>query len=583
VALSYARRGRPVFPLKPVGKEPLTKRGHLDATTDESRITAWFNRWPNANIGIPTGKRSGFLVLDVDHPPTLDALEAEHGKLPATRTHATGNGGIHYLFRYPAGAEIRNSAGKLGDGLDVRGEGGYIVVPPSRTARPYEVLDRLPLADPPAWLIEALRESHRDRGGGAGGTTAIIADNDGPAIFEGTRDDTLTRIAGRLHDGTRTLDQLAADLMAINEARCQPPLPERQVLKTARSIHARPPCKPAPATTPEALEVLDQIEAVLWQIRWRGMGELSARDVYVALMIIARRYGTRIPAGVRVSISVRALALAAGVSKPTVIKAVRRLMDAGLIRKDDSDRSGTQAGAFVLLEQRATLYHSPTTEHLRKGEEASGKGLRAPRLRWSAPVFERVGDEMIRTTILRLGKGCGAVIDALERAGGSATVEELADALHKSRTRDLRRRLITRLVSAGVVECSSNTVSLAADWMEALNRERELTGEIAAYQRDMSRYARERDAYRNRRGLRPDRAPSEREMQHRRESYPERRRQYIAAAIARLFAERPEYRTRRTGQITCAIARFIESDFPLGQDGYPKDAEVEALLDGVAA
>jgi hypothetical protein len=142
-ALRYAGRGWPVFPCVPGGKEPLTRHGHLDATTDRSRITAWWNRWPGANIGIPTGQRSGILALDIDQPTGLDALEAEHGELPATRTHSTGSGGMHYLFAYPVGVELRNSAGKLAEGLDVRGEGGYIVALPSITMRAYEVLDDL--------------------------------------------------------------------------------------------------------------------------------------------------------------------------------------------------------------------------------------------------------------------------------------------------------------------------------------------------------------------------------------------------------------------------------------------------------
>ena len=220
---------------------------------------------------------------------------------------------------------------------------------------------------------------------------------------------------------------------------------------------------------------------------------------------------------------------------------------------------------------------------------ASGETLRAPRLRWSAPQFDRIGNEVIRTTIRRLGKGCGAVLDALERAGGSATVEELAEALHKTRTRDLRRRVISRLEATGVVECSGDTVSLVADWLEALNRERLLTGEIAAYTRDMRDYNEQRKGYRDyldrrRRGEKPDRAPSYAQMQERRESYPDRRREAIAAAITRLFAEKPEARTWRPGRITCAIVmRYIGPDFPRGQDGMPKDAEVEAILDGVAA
>lgn len=193
------------------------------------------------------------------------------------------------------------------------------------------------------------------------------------------------------------------------------------------------------------------------------MGELSARDVLVALVKLAREHGRAIPAGVRVSVSVRALALTAAVSKPTAVKAIRRLRDAGMVRRDDGERASTEAGAFVLIASqydRANLYHSTTGEPVEEKELGCGKGLRAPRLRWSAPE------------IRRLGKSCGAVLDALEDAGGSATVDELAAALHKGRPRDLRRRQIARLEAAGVVECSGETVSLAPDWLEELARER---------------------------------------------------------------------------------------------------------------
>ena len=500
-ALDYAARGWSVFPCRPGGKEPLTRRGHLDASTDPRQITAWFNRFPNANVAVVTGERSGLLVLDVDHPAALDALEAERGKLPATRTHATGNGGMHCLYRYPAGEKIRNSAGKLAERLDVRGEGGYIIVPPSSTTRPYELLDQLTLADAPAWLIEALRQPQRAASGAARRITTAVSTLDGP-IPAGTRDHTLTSIAGRLHDG-RTLEELTEELLEVNANRCSPPLPDAQVEKIARSIHARTPCKQSRKAAPEVLEALKGIEAELWGHEWRGMGELSARDVYVALIKAGRDHGELIPAGVRVSISVRALALAAAVSKRTAHYALKRLKTARLVRSDNAERRGTHSGALVLLTTRARLHHSPTG--LRR--DSSGATLRAPRLRWSAPIIERVSGEVFRSTLRRLGKSCGAVIDALERAGGSATVEELAEALHKSRTRDLRRRLITRLEAAGVVECSGNIVSLARDWLDALNIERESAGEIEANRRDIARYAREREAYRERDRIKPEPVP----------------------------------------------------------------------------
>ncbi len=83
-------------------------------------------------------------------------LERAGGPLPETAKARTGGGGTHVFFAYPAGDEVRSSAGKLGPGLDVRGEGGYVVVPPSRTQGAYEWLDRSPLAEP-AWLLGRLR------------------------------------------------------------------------------------------------------------------------------------------------------------------------------------------------------------------------------------------------------------------------------------------------------------------------------------------------------------------------------------------------------------------------------------------
>ena len=160
-ALAYAKRGVPVFPCEPGAKRPLTRSGHWDATTDPRAIERWWKRWPTANVGVPTGKKSGLVVLDVDlgagGPESLAKLEGASVPAPKTVRVRTGGGGTHIYFRYPEGAEIRNSAGLLGSGLDVRGEGGYVVVPPSRTRGPYEWLDTSPLAEA-WWLVERLSE-----------------------------------------------------------------------------------------------------------------------------------------------------------------------------------------------------------------------------------------------------------------------------------------------------------------------------------------------------------------------------------------------------------------------------------------
>ncbi len=138
--LAYARRGVPVFPCEQGAKTPLTQNAHWDATTDSRVIERWWQRWPSANVGVPTGKKSGVAVLDVDVDDggleSLAKLERAGAPTPKTARARTGGGGIHVFFRYPWGTEIRNSAGLLGPGLDVRCEGGYVVVPPSRTQAP---------------------------------------------------------------------------------------------------------------------------------------------------------------------------------------------------------------------------------------------------------------------------------------------------------------------------------------------------------------------------------------------------------------------------------------------------------------
>lgn len=159
-ALGYAARGWAVLPLRPRAKTPLTEHGLKDATTDPDIIPRWWARWPDANVGIATGQDSGLIVIDIDEDhdgdQTLDQLEAEHGPLPTTMTSLTG-AGRHLLFQHP-GQALRNSAGRLGAGIDTRGDGGYIVAPPSvhPSGVAYEWLHDTPPAVLPDWVLEAL-------------------------------------------------------------------------------------------------------------------------------------------------------------------------------------------------------------------------------------------------------------------------------------------------------------------------------------------------------------------------------------------------------------------------------------------
>lgn len=92
-----------MFPCEPGGKKPLTADGFLEATTEEGRLRRWWGRWPEANVAIPTGERSGLLVLDVDAGEgvgSIALLELARGQPPKTARAATGGGGMHLYFRY---------------------------------------------------------------------------------------------------------------------------------------------------------------------------------------------------------------------------------------------------------------------------------------------------------------------------------------------------------------------------------------------------------------------------------------------------------------------------------------------------
>ncbi len=153
-ALQYVQQwGWPVFPVTPGAKTPLTAHGFHDASTDSEQIEAWWTQWPDANIGIPTGAVSGLIAIDADVKNGQPGKESFYKlKLPHTRTSRTPTGGWHAIYKYP-GVEIRNRTGLL-PGIDVRGDGGYIVVPPSKVnGAYYSWLNELePVAVPEALL-----------------------------------------------------------------------------------------------------------------------------------------------------------------------------------------------------------------------------------------------------------------------------------------------------------------------------------------------------------------------------------------------------------------------------------------------
>jgi hypothetical protein len=162
-ALDYVARGWSVIPLRVKDKKPAISSWiqFQKERASAERIEDYWNRNPQANIGIVTGSVSGIIVLDVDGPEgdaSLKRIEARFGELPETPMSTTGKG-RHYIFNHPGG-DLRNFA-KRGINLDFRGDGGYIVAPPSihpnGSIYRWEISpDESEIADPPEWLIELL-------------------------------------------------------------------------------------------------------------------------------------------------------------------------------------------------------------------------------------------------------------------------------------------------------------------------------------------------------------------------------------------------------------------------------------------
>lgn len=220
-------------------KHPRTRNGLKDASTDPSEIEHWWRLWPQANVGVLTGPESGLLVLDVDPDKggdqALADLEHEYSPLSATVEALTGGGGRHIYFAHPGGP-IRNSAGKLGPGLDIRADGGYAVAPPSRHMSGMSYRWRgdhgpedLPLAEMPSWLLALLttmpeRSNGRTQQGGDG------------CIPEGQRNATLASLAGSMRHPGMSQAAIEAALLIENTERCDPPLDEDEVRLIAASI-----------------------------------------------------------------------------------------------------------------------------------------------------------------------------------------------------------------------------------------------------------------------------------------------------------------------------------------------------------
>jgi hypothetical protein len=180
-AIRQADRGHPVLPIHGIskgqcacpkksdcsspGKHPATGRGFKDATTDHETIKQWFSSSPSLNLASATGEISGLIAIDIDPrndgDEGLAGLERLHGRLSDTVEVATGGGGRHLLFKYPSGRHIPCSNSRVAKGVDIKGDDGYVVSPPSNheSGTRYEYreshdFDSVELAELPEWLLD---------------------------------------------------------------------------------------------------------------------------------------------------------------------------------------------------------------------------------------------------------------------------------------------------------------------------------------------------------------------------------------------------------------------------------------------
>lgn len=170
-ALDYVGRGFEVFPVNPEKKQSHKAEEYSGTkwgkTSDPDQVWKDWQKWPNANVGIATGQGSGFWAIDLDVKDNgLEAWKKFCGDLdlPQTVTVRTPSGGRHYWFRWPEEGDVFNSVRKLGPGIDVRGEGGIVVAPPSAkpdgrsyTFEPGLCPSEVEIAPAPEWLLSRVR------------------------------------------------------------------------------------------------------------------------------------------------------------------------------------------------------------------------------------------------------------------------------------------------------------------------------------------------------------------------------------------------------------------------------------------
>jgi hypothetical protein len=253
-ALAYLARGWSVVAIVPGAKRPTVGwQPYQQAPASEDEVKGWFRHQPEAGVAIVTGAVSALLVLDVDPrhggEESLRRLQRVHGTLPPTPEVLTGGGGRHLYFAHPGGM-VRNRVGLM-PGVDVRGDGGLVVAPPSLhpSGRRYVwVRGRGPAdiapASLPDWLLSETREGRGQHGHALNHWRELV----GEGVGEGERNSSVASLAGHLLWHGVDPAVVMELLLCWNRERCQPPLDDEEVARVVRSItrlHEGPGCGPS--------------------------------------------------------------------------------------------------------------------------------------------------------------------------------------------------------------------------------------------------------------------------------------------------------------------------------------------------
>ena len=224
------------------GKHPIPFQWQLGASRDNKTIEAWWKHDKRSNVGVVTGATSGIFVLDVDTRhngmDSLDNLQVKHGKLPDTALVMTGGGGYHFYFKHPGFPVKNDNRAKIGEGLDVKGEAGFVVGPGSlhesgafydweASSHP----EASGFQSAPDWLLDAIRTAPR--------AEKTVEFSSG-SVAEGGRNVFLASVAGALRFRGIEYQALLQMLLIANDHNCKPPLDPSEVAGIALSYAKRP-------------------------------------------------------------------------------------------------------------------------------------------------------------------------------------------------------------------------------------------------------------------------------------------------------------------------------------------------------